>query len=389
MRRRKSVFWRLVPAVFASFFGSLSVAAQTEGALDCRPGGHTEKCEVQLAAGQTSELIRFRPTVPGPRAFRVQGLTEDPLIVSVHPDGTAHFSVTESAPPTKKIQVIVESVEAPLQRDTIHILPAATAREIEVQDNLARYVWTRNSWIPMGLRIGVSAAGGAQLTREECQQVRFSLQPMPEGDATPDTGRADYEPQRGSRSYTCFVNARWKLADATGEQEIGVRVGNDLVLVPGLAREGPRIVGGLALFAKHADEDTRYCNDYAQDFSACSDDRLTFADSVKKTQAGSDDWVWRPFFAVEAPLLINRQSRRGALQFIQSRIRVVAGSSFIKPTDNFFIGLTASPLYQTELESLPLQLQLAWRINGGLVGGLSVDGTALLSNALKAFGAPL
>lgn len=390
MHLSKCVLWRLVPAVAAALLASSPLAAQSQGTIDCTPGGHGEKCEVRLRAGQTSEVIRFRPTVPGPTKFKVDGLPGGQITVNVGADNTAPVFVTRSAAQTDTTVLLVETADLSItRRDTIRIYPFVAARTVEAQDDLATYVWIRNTWIPLGLRVAVRPVGGTQLTEDECRQVGFSLQAMPEGDVTPDTGRAIYEAQSDTSRYNCFVNARWKLADGAGEQEIAVRVGDRVTLVPGVAREGPRIVVGTGWFTKHADEDTRYCNDYGEAFESCRAERTALADSIKKTGSGSDKSVWRPFFGVEAPFLVTRQPTNGVVRWLQSSVRVVGGSTFVKPEENFFVGLTVSPLFQTELESLPLQVQAAWRLNGGFVAGLSVDGSGLLSTALKALGAPI
>lgn len=386
----KSVPWRLVPALAAALLASSPLAAQSQGAIDCTPGGHGEKCEVRLRAGQVSETIRFRPTVPGPKTFKVDGLPGGQITVTVGADNTAPVFVTRSAAQTDTTVLLVETADLSITRmDTIRVYPFVAARTVEVQDNLETYAWIRNTWIPLGLRIAVRPVGAKQLTEDECRQVSFSLQAMPEGDVTPDTGRAVYEAQTDPNRYTCFVNARWKLADGAGRQEIAVRVGDRVTLVPGVAREGPRIIGGLAWFTKHTDEDTRYCADYSEAFKICRTERTVLADSIKKTGDGSDKSVWRPFFGVEAPLLVTRQPANDVVEWLQRSVRVMGGTTFVKPEDNFFVGLTVSPLIQTELESLPLQVQAAWRVNGGFVAALSVDGSGLLSNALKALGAPI
>ena len=227
---------------------------------------------------------------------------------------------------------------------------------------------------------------GAPLTEEECEAVSFSLQAIPEGDVSPDTGHASYHSD--GQPYNCLIEARWKFADVAGWQDMSVRVGGELVRVRGVAREGPRIAAGLAFFTRHSAKDTRYCVGYEQSFDDCNEDRQSFADSVKKTQSATHDEVWQPFFAVEAPFLWRRQSSNGVGQWLQRRLRFVGGSSFVEPTKNFFVGVTFLPILGTELESLPIQVQTAWRWNGGFVGGLSVDGSGLVSNALKALGAP-
>ncbi len=203
---------------------------------------------------------------------------------------------------------------------------------------------------------------------------------------SPDTGNATYE--HGAKPYNCFVIARWKFADVAGWQDFGVRVGDELVRVRGVAREGPRIVAGVALFTRHTKDDTRYCETYDQAFDDCHESRESFVDTVKKEEKATHDDQWQPFFAVEAPFLWRRQSSSTKVQRLHMHLRLVGGSSFVEPTENFFIGVTALPILGTELESLPIQIQTAWRWNGGFVGGLSVDGSALLTNALKALGAP-
>ncbi|MBB4634019.1 hypothetical protein [Longimicrobium terrae] len=379
---------RAVMSLAAIFIASVPLGGQSQGTIDCSPGGHGAGCEVKLEAGQSSALIRFRPTILGPTTFTIRGggLNEK---VSLNGDMTANFRWIEAAPPTDTVLILVETAGAPIvQWDTVRIYPhVAAARTLALQDNLAPYVWIRNQWLPLTLRIGVGTAQGAQLTQAECEKVRFALQPLPDGDASPDTGRASYYPNRSG--YTCFVEPRWKFAEVTGRQDLGIRVGDESVRIPGVAREGPRIAAGIAWFSRHTSKDTRYCNSYSDDFDVCSEDRVSFSDSVKKTRMETHDKEWQPFFAVETPPFLGwDQSTNPIGQYLQTNVRVVAGSTFVEPQKNFFVGLTLLPLRATELESLPLQLQAAWRWNGGFVGGLSVDGSGLISNALKALGAP-
>jgi hypothetical protein len=386
-----SILRKSIAPVVTSLLSAASLSAQSKGIIDCTLGGHGPNCEVNLATGQRSVFIHFRPTVSlpagAPLKYNVQG-THILRQVSLGADNTGQIPWSNPTPPTDTVLILVQTSGVPiLQSDTIRIIPAAApSRSVMPQDNLAPYVWLRNNWVPTPLRIGLATPGGPPLSEKECESLRYSLQAIPEGDVSPDTGSATYE--AGARPYNCFVVARWKLADVAGRQDFGVRVGNELVRVHGVAREGPRIVAGLALFTRHVSEQTRYCVNYEQAFNDCHTDRESFADTVKKKRDETGENAWQPFFAVEAPFLWRQQFTNRGLQKLQRHLRLVGGSSFVKPTDNFFLGVTFLPVLGTELESLPIQIETAWRWNGGFVGGLSVDGTGLLTNALKALGAP-
>lgn len=386
-----SVLRNATMTLVASLLTATSLPAQSKGIIDCTPGGHGPNCEVNLAAGQRSVFVHFRPTVPlppgTPLKYNVQG-THILRQVTPRADNTGEISWSNPTPPTDTVLILVQTTGVPiLQSDTIRIIPAAAPpRTVSPQDNLAPYVWLRNSWVPTPLRIGVAPEVGPPLSEKECESLRYSLQAIPEGDVSPDSGSATYE--AGARPYNCFVVARWKLADVAGRQDFGVKVGNELVRVHGVAREGPRIVAGLAFFTRHLSEETRYCVNYEQAFDDCHTDRESFADTVKKNRDDTGENAWQPFFAVEVPFLWRQQLTNRGLQKLQRHLRLVGGSSFVEPTDNFFLGLTFLPILGTELESLPIQVETAWRWNGGFVGGVSVDGSGLLTNALKALGAP-
>ncbi len=165
---------KTIAFIAASLLAAPGASAQSKGVIDCTPGGHGPDCQVKLATGQRSVLVHFRPTITLPAGtvlnFNVQG-THILRQVSLGADNTGQFPWSSPTPPTDTLLILVQTTGVPIvQNDTIRIVPAAApARVVMPQENLAPYVWLRNSWVPTPLRVGVAPQTGDALTEKECR----------------------------------------------------------------------------------------------------------------------------------------------------------------------------------------------------------------------------
>lgn len=374
-----------------------SLRAQTPGAIDCSPGGHAADCRIPLRPGQTSLQIRFRPTI-----LPAAGKTEHYHVLGEGVVATeASATATEpgiiewrgSITPTRPVPIIVERKNPPHLTTTIQILPPEGPVPLTLQNNLGAYVAHRDSWIPLLLRVGIGRENGAFLTEEECTAVRYRVTPLPNGEAEADSGVGAYDPD--DNKYRCYAEFRWKLANVTGDQQLritagdGTRFTREESQLGAYAREPARIVVGAGLFSRHRADETRFCESYEQEVEECAENRGTTEDSIKRTRDVTMENRWEPYFAIEVPITPSVQPGNAGLRFLSRRVRLVGGSTFDRPLDNFFVGLGVVPLVLPRWEDAKVQLHGAWRWNGGFMAGVTFDGSGVLSGVLKTLGAPL
>lgn len=363
--------------------------------VDCTPSGRGAECRIALEKDQRYVPVEFRLATPylgsAPLELRARVLPSgSDIAIERDAENPALYRLTHrlTTDPADTVRILVQSVGlgVPLS-DTIHLIPPPTARQVRTEpQNYAPFVWLRESWIPLTIHPEIVPVDGPALTPETCEQIRFAYQPRGGGTAQPDTGSARWVDER------CLAETRWKLGDAAGEQQLRLVVGGDertareTEVFRANARQTPRIVVGVAHYTRHEHRVERFCAAPDTPEAQCKETRFG-ADTVKlsfeETEASE-----QAFFAVDFPVILRAQPT-GFRSLVSERLRLTVGSTFVRPQDNAFVGLTLLPLLEPATEGFPVQLHAGWRINGGYVFGGSIDGTALIKNVLTALGAPL
>jgi len=390
--------WRLM----AGLLVATPALAQSQGVIDCAPSGHGANCQVPRQPNQTTATIHFRlspPILGAPNpALQVKELPNGAVgTATLSTPGLFTYTWTGAAAGTDTTRLLVQTATSgDILTDTIHLLPAKGPMLAVHIPAYYPYVWLRDTWLPITIRAEIRPQGGSsQLTEDSCERIRFAFQPRAGGQAQPDTGFASWEQMDHDMPGRCIAETRWKLGDATGSQQLRVLVGdNDRVartdrILTAYGREGPRIVAGIGYFTHHNSERSLYCTTPETPEADCALIRFG-EDTLKREFPVSQENVGETFFGVEMPIFYPNQPGSGVATWISKRLRLLVGSTFDEPANNVFVGVSLIPLTVPAFERIPVQIQAGWRPSeGGYFIGGSVDGTALLTNALKALGAPL
>ena len=377
-----------------------STGLAQHGTIDCRPGGHPESCNIPIQPGQTSVTLRFRssPEILSTRPilYYLRALPSgaiDSVLTGSDQIARIEWPVPQAGTDTSRI-LVQTSGAGVLQTDTIRILPLRRPADRVEIPGYAPFVWLRETWIPSTIRPEIVGVQG-DMDEERCRSIRFAFQPRGGGSVQPDTGIATWVKDPGDVRGRCFAETRWKLGEATGGQQLrvvvgdGQRVAHSERLLHANVREAPRIVAGVAAFTRFIGTTERYCPDRTSPRDGCRD-VPTEADSVKREFEVERKNATEPFFGVESPLFLSDQPGNSVTRFMYKRVRFVVGSTFERPMDNLFVGVTVIPLFAPSYERIPLQIQTGWRPReGGYFLGGSLDGSALVQSALKALGATL
>lgn len=381
-----------------------SVSASTlnaQGAIDCTPGGHGPDCILQLAENQTTAAIHFRPSPPIVGASRISysvlvlGTGEQDR-VATGAGQIARYVWTGTDLPKDSVKILVQTnVTGVLQSDTIYLLPPrTTAIDSVYAQAYYPYAWLSNSWMPLTVRAQIKARRG-DMTEARCGRVQIAFQIQGGGETEPDSAIAEWEPHQSGDGGWCMAETRWKLGDA-GPHQLrlrmgdGTRVARSEDVLRAFARERPRIVAGVGYFTRVNVEEERFCPSYETVPTDCARRRTSAGDSIKREVEVERAGETATYFGVDFPLLLSNQPRNPISRFISRRTRLVVGSTFSEPDENFFVGVTVLPLFVPTSEIVSTQIHAGWRPSeGGFFVGASVDGSGLITNALKALGAPI
>lgn len=389
--------------LFVFLLAAMPLSAQSSGAIDCSVGGQNAACKVQLRPHHTVAHVLFRPSM----RLLVDSVKIQYLVAEL-PGGVARPAERDpsardtyiatwsgAAPPTDTVRLLVQTLSfGALQSDTIVLVPPSRARADSVEaPYMSPYIWLEDDWIPTTISVNVTAIDGSPMTQERCERVRFAFQPRGGGKVEPDTGNARYEPNLHTANGKCYAETRWKLGEATGTQQLhlvlgdGETVARSDQIVRAYARALPRVVAGLGYFTRHNSKEDRFCQAGAAD-SLCVTDKTT-ADTIKRQVPREERNETEPYFGVEFPVFFSYQPGSGFTRQLYERVRLVVGTTFIEPRENFFIGAAVIPVMSPASEGFPVQLHAAWRpTEGGFMLGIAVDGTNFITNALKVMGAP-
>jgi hypothetical protein len=273
---------------------------------------------------------------------------------------------------------------------TIHPPEEASIRSVKVHelDDDHAYVWIRGDYVPRPIWVDIDSIGGRPIDEAQCAQIKYRFLPLQGGTASPDSGFTQFDSaHHGAPRPVCTAETRWKLADAAGEQQLlvdfsGTRIQRQRVQVSGLARQGPRLSGGVGWFQAHRGEREITCNSRDQ-HSACSD---VPADSFPATRKGNirDESV-EPYFAVELPIFFAYESHHELHKYLFEHVRLVLGSTFEQPEENYFVGLALLPLFSSASEYSPFQIN-AGHSKRGWYAGMSLDASTIVKPIFSVFG---
>lgn len=275
-----------------------------------------------------------------------------------------------------------------------------------------RYVWIRGDHIPVTIPVVIDSVGTvpadtalspdkarvrtALRTRERCEQVRVVFTALQGGKASPDSARAIWHPRRTVAGWDtiagrCVVETRWRLADDAGEQQMNVVVGGDSgvarsqFIVTAFARQTPRLTGGYGYFAGLRQDREVTCAEI-REHARCSGRPDSDTLTIQVREGGGS-----AYFAVEFPLFLRYQVSEGAGlgKYFSEHLRIVLGSTFERPADNFFVGLAMLPLLSGASEAAPFQISLGMGSRGirSWYAGMSLDASTIVGPVLAAIGA--
>jgi hypothetical protein len=268
-----------------------------------------------------------------------------------------------------------------------------------------RYVWIRGDHIPITIPVFIDsvgttlAAGSGRLrrvaaTRESCEKVNVVFTALQGGTASPDTVRALWYPRREGMAWhptqgRCRAETRWRLADDAGEQRMDVVIGDDSVIarsrfiMTAFARQTPRLTGGYGYFGGLLQDREVTCAEirtHARCTSRPDSDTVT----IQVREGGGS-----AYFAVEFPIFKYRVSEGSVVgKYLAEHLRIVLGSTFERPSDNIFMGLTLMPLFSGASEAAPFQISAGVGSRGIRTWyvGMSLDATTIVAPVLGAIG---
>lgn len=392
--------------------------------LDCAVAPGNATCDIALLTGQDSVQfsVAINPAVLHPAKDSVP-VTIAASRCCVHaqtvvPDANGFVSVMWRAaqkPDTNvHIRFMMRARNGDLLRDSVRLVKPATSPPMPVQTHpyhqiAPRYVWVRGDHIPVAIPIEILTVGtekpatGAHAgqtlpspaTRERCEKVRAVFVALQGGTASPDTVRAMWNPDRAGAGWhategRCLVATHWKLADDAGEQVLDVTIGGDSgvarsrMLVNAYARQPPRLSGGYGYFSALRQDRDRTC---AQ---AVGNPRCAGQPDSTKITVQVRSGASAAYFGVEFPIFISKdvsdQSWVG--KYISQHLRLVFGSTFERPADNIFVGVTILPLLWGATEAAPFQVSAGMGRHGWDTRyiGISLDASTIISPVLAAIG---
>lgn len=409
--------------VVTGLYQPLQAQSEQNLPLKCVNGLVLGPCVVQLAAGQSSALVTFTPTddAGDSRNERI------PLTVTatkccldsttVYLDGNGFASIHwkgSAASDTIHLSVRRRYPDNILRVGDITLIPAQPQplRHVALVrgERSHAYVWIRGEHIPSPVHVEVAGVWNGTtvtpLTESDCSKLKFTFVALNEGKISPDSGTAVYatslhsvrtgkseqllyvegaNPMSG-RGGVCTVRGRWKLPDAPGGQELQVTISGE-GLVPealslrGIPRQAPRITAGYGYFVHLRRDREITCTQTTQQ-PLC--EGKTDSSVVKTVESKSSG---EPYFAFEFPFFYRYNVNAKAGQWAFEHVRLMVGSTFERPQDNYFVGLTLSPILSAASEHSPFQLSAG--VVGplrGVYSGFSLDTSQVIQPILSVFG---
>jgi hypothetical protein len=381
--------------------------AAAQGLLTCNLPPLGTDCSTTLAPGQdTIQLSVYVgvPTVAGTDTARVTVSSSHccvrPQVATADRNGYVNLTWRAAEPPDTTVTIAL------VQRDPVTNTTRTGVvglfqpddrpiRTIGYLDRTQTYVWVRGDHVPVEVPISVLSVGWAvsngsppPMTQDLCESVRFAFHPRMEGKASPDTGHATWHPLESDPGRQCRVETRWKLADDAGEQNMEVHLGGGNGIqstrfpIRAIARQTPRLSGGFGYFQDLRQDREISCGDEPE-HAKCAGK----PDSVDVTVQVRNG-AFTPFFGLEFPIFFGYQPREGVSTYLSERLRVVLGSTFERPEDNFFVGLSLMPLVSGASEASPFQLSMGVGRKGLRTWylGMSLDASTIVSPILATFG---
>jgi hypothetical protein len=239
--------------------------------------------------------------------------------------------------------------------DSIIIIPNLdVAYALEPVDDY--FIWFRDDQIPEPVDFYVERTTGP-ITRAECDRTQVIFTPHLGGGAGPSPAFARWYPRDpnvpplpSDTAGTCRVGASWRLANSVGEQHLNARlVGSEGPTrvdanVRATSRHPPRFVAGFGYFP-------------------FNDQRVDRANAI---------------FGLDFPMF----SEGICPLEICRTLRLVIGSTFENPSEEFYVAVPLLPLWQGSREALPLQVTMGVANMRGPFLSTTLDASGLLGTAI-------
>jgi hypothetical protein len=252
--------------------------------------------------------------------------------------------------PAAPVRVYVWGRAASEFRDSIVIRAnMKVAYEISPVDRY--FIWFRDEQITESIDFRITRTDSADVTEAECNRIQVAFTPHLGGTAGPSPANAAYH-----GPDACTVGASWRLANTVGTQFLNAKIaGTEGSMrvdanVTAIARHQPRFIAGFARFV--------------------GDDK----------GEGEEGGALKSIFGVDFPVFYEDVCAIGLCK----RLRVVVGSSFLDPQDDYYGGVVLIPLiFGTARESIPIQATANLASQGRPFLALTVDATSVLQMALN------
>lgn len=227
------------------------------------------------------------------------------------------------------------------------------------------FVWFRDDQVPKPVDFFVERAGNNErITKGECDRAQVIFTPHLGGTAGPSPAYARWfprdttrEPQPSDTDGTCRVGATWRLANSVGTQHLNARLAGTEgptrvdANARATARHPPRFVAGFGYFPFEDEEEGESEDGEAQ---------------VRAT------------FGLDFPVF----SERVCPLHLCRTLRLVIGSTFDDPREEYYASVPLLPLFGGSREALPVQMNLGWANAKGPFVSTTVDASGLLGTAI-------
>jgi hypothetical protein len=315
-------------------------------------------CRIVVGAGEVKVplhvLIRSIPDAQ-PRASQPVHFSSARCCLTTKRDSTDALGIAQSiwaGTIASRDSVIVDVHFGAGQSNRIVLIdtvkPAATVYRLYAVAGVDQD-WFASGHLPKAVSVEILDQNDAPVAEPKCSTLKLLTRPR--AGKTVDTIPATYYPsERNTKPGRCIAEVRWKLSEMPGVQRLDVSVtgANGSLTVDAVARAEPRIITGPALFY----------------------------------QEGSN---LLGFFGVEFPVF--QSAIRPNHNHNLDRLRIIVGTSFENPEDDYFAAISLLPLvFGGPHEFGPVQVSVG-RANGGRwVGSLNVNALDVVKPLLKKLG---
>ena len=400
----------MLTAVLFTLLAFCPVAAQGKF-ITCEYAPFVQNCEIELQKSQKSVAATFRLNLPTDvESGESPAVTFVPSTccmrrTTVRADANGYVTMQWSSEALPESDVTIEVlIGSKPYADRIRLRKheQSTPKPFEIvrYDSTQFYVGLRNTPVASPIRVEIDRVDGRKVAGDPavkdwaktCSSIRFRFQAPLEGKTTPDTGRARLEASQRPAMFdsVCVVETRWKLADAAGSQRLDLFLGGDNfeqrhIRIAGSARQALRLTAGFGVFSR-VRRDIKITCDSLTEHARCGSVAPEELPKEVTIGAAREQGV-EPYFALELPIFLRSNPDNAVEHLLYRHLRIVVGTTFEKPEENYFAGVALIPLFSSSGEQSAFQLH-AGMGRSGFQAGMALDASALVKPVFSIFGIP-